>query len=509
MRSTSQAALVTLALRVTLGCDGSQTPADAGWDDIMLDVPPGGYARLVPNTAFEGVSWLVVGILPTDTSVDLTGATVSVDTHADHVRIVEQACNRLRCAVVIEADEFIDPIGQPIPRPIDAENVMLRVDPVSGQWMAATLTLFPLDYSNHSTTSSPLRLKGTFLMSSFTMAPGTRLEPNTSDLTGPGRLFVTGPVVVRGTVDVSGGDADSSTAGSASLASGAGGAAAAAGAGAGAGQAGIFGGAGGGGSHGGTGTAGEDGTGTGGEAGVSYGEMYLAALLGDEPGCGGSGGGGAVGAGGGGGGGALLVASLHSITFEDTVIDVSGGDGASGTSAGGGGSGGALWLIAPVVSGAAIVDATGGSGGTGTAATGGHGGAGRIRIDAATTGAALTLEPAFSSAGPIIDRSTLELIDADGMATVTGWATPGATVRIDVILQTGYGPGTARGFTSTAGGDGTFSLAIELLPGTSTLVASQQSGGISSTGMVGNTFEVGGSAVLGTALYVASVPAVE
>ena len=116
------------------------------------------------------------------------------------------------------------------------------------------------------------------------------------------------------------------------------------------------------------------------------------------------------------------------------------------------------------------------------------------------------LEPGFSTSGPVIDRTSIELLDADGGMTVTGWASPDATITLDVVPETGYGPGTPRSFTTTATSEGTFSLEIELTPGISRLVIRQQSGDVTSAGLVGNTFEVGGSVVQGTALYVASVP---
>lgn len=491
-----------------VGCSSEGGAADAATEDAALDVPPGGYASIVPNTAFEGVSWLVVSIEPADATVDLTGAVVSVDTHTEHVHVTEQACNRVRCAAVLAIDEFIDPIAQPVPRPIDAQNVTIRVDPPSGRWVAATLSVFPLDYASHSSAASPLRLRGTFLMSSFTMTGGAQLLPHTSDLLSAGRLFVTGPVVIEGGVDFSGGDAAGTAPGGAAPAGGGGGAPGAAGQGAGAGQGGLGGGAGGGGSYGGTGNAGADGAGTGGAAGSPYGDMSLESLLEGLPASGGSGGGGGADAAGGGGGGALLVVSLHSVTFGDAVIDAAGGAGGVGESGGGGGSGGAVLIAAPAIEGTASVTVTGGAAGEGTSASGGGGGAGRIRVDGDLSSASLTVEPGFFASGPVIDRDGLELIDGDGTMTVTGTAEAESLVTVEVIPESSGG-GAARTFSTTAGGTGAFELDVELEPGASRLVVRHQAGGAEQTAVVGNTFVVAGSSVIGTALYVASVPAGE
>ncbi len=493
---------------ILAGCNENKTPEDAIVDQVSEDgggveAPPGGWARIIPNTAFEGLTWLVIHIesQAIDGGPDLTGAVVSVDEYDDEVLIREQACNRARCAIVIEVTEFIGPVGQPIPPPIDARNVMLRVQPPSGDWMIGTLAVFPLDFTDHFTDTIPLRFKGHYMMSSFGMAAGTRMEVNTTDLTNPGRLFVAGPIEIAGIVDLSGGDAEGGTEGIAGLGAGAGGAASSAGAGPGAGLGGSGGGAGGGGSYGGTGLAGEDGGGTGGAAGATYGEINIECLMDPEShNCAGSGGGGAGAAGGGGGSGFLLL-SLDSITLTDATIDVSGGAGGDGASGGGGGSGGNVFLLAPTISGTATIDSTGGSGG---ASGGGAGGAGRIRLDGDLTGADLTLQPNFYFPGPVIDKATLELIDRDGAMTVTGWASPDTELRLAVD---NLSDNPDRNYDTVAGSDGTFTIDINVSPGISEMSITQNVGGLVSRGFVGNTFEVAGTtAVVGTILYIASVP---
>jgi hypothetical protein len=493
---------------ILAGCNETQTQEDAIIDQPVEDVggveaPPGGWARIIPNTAFEGVTWLVIHIASQamDGGPDLTGAVVSIDEFADEVLIREQVCNRARCAIVIEVTEFMGPVGQPIPPPIEAQNVMIRVEPPSGDWMIGTLAVFPLDFTDHFTDSMPLRFKAHYMMSSFSMAAGTRMEVNTTDLTNPGRLFVAGPIEIAGVVDLSGGDAEGGTEGRAGLGAGAGAAPSGAGIGPGAGSGGTAGGAGGGGSYGGAGLPGEDGGGTGGAAGVTYGDVDVECLMDpDSSNCAGSGGGGGGGAGGGGGSGFLLM-SLDSITLTDAILDVSGGAGGDGASGGGGGSGGNIMLLAPWISGTATIDSTGGAGG---ASGGGAGGAGRIRLDGAMTGADLTLQPNFHFPGPVIDKQTLELIDTDGAMTVSGWAEPDMELRLAVDNQSGN---PDRNYDVVTGSDGAFSLDINVSPGISEMSITQNVDGLVSRGFVGNTFEVAGTtAVVGTILYIASVP---
>ncbi|MBW2261058.1 MAG: hypothetical protein JRG91_03715 [Deltaproteobacteria bacterium] len=493
---------------ILAGCNENTSQEDAVIDLVTEDsggfeTPPGGWARIIPNTAFEGLTWLVIGIesQAIDGGPDLTGALVSVEEFSDEVLIREQACNRARCAIVIEVTEFMGPVGQPIPPPIEAQNVMLRIEPPSGDWMVATLAVFPLDFTDHFTDTMPLRLKGHYMMSSFRMAAGTRLEVNTTDISNPGRLFVAGPIEIAGVVDLSGGDAEGSTEGAAGLGAGAGGAASSAGVGPGAGLGGTGGGGGGGGSYGGTGMDGEDGGGTGGAAGASYGEINIECLMDpDSRNCAGSGGGGGGGAGGAGGSGFLLL-SLDSITLADAVIDVSGGAGGDGASGGGGGSGGNAFLLAPTISGTATIDSIGGAGG---ASGGGAGGAGRIRLDSDLTGADLTLQPNFYFPGPVIDKSSLELIDTDGAMTVSGWAEPDTELRLAVD---NLSDNPDRNYDVVAGSDGTFTLDINVSPGISKMILTQNVGGLISRGFVGNTFQVAGTtAVVGTILYIASVP---
>jgi hypothetical protein len=508
------------AALVAMGCsekkDVPDTTADTAVDDGGgLDGPPGGWARVIPNTAFEGLDWLVIGLQPQGSAgPDLTGAVVSIQGEfGDDVLITDQRCNRVRCAIVVEVKEFMPPIGQPIPPPIEAQNVMIQIDPPSGEWMVGTLSVFPLDFTDHYTDTMPLRFHGHYMMSSFRMTAGTLMEVNTSDLSAPGRLFVAGPVELAGLIDLSGGDAEGTTPGRAGLGAGAGGEEGAPGGmpggGPGGGQPGFSGGGGGGGSYGGAGTDGQDGTGTGGAAGATCGEANVECLVEAEAtGCGGSGGGGCRDAAGGGGGSGLLIVSLSSMILDGATIDVSGGAGGAGTSGGGGGSGGNLWLLSPEITGTATIDTTGGAGGGATTGgEGGNGGAGRIRIDGLADGADLTLRPAYHFSGPVIDRSSLELLDTDGHITVTGRADEGAELRLAVDNQSGFGD---RNFDAVAGSDGTFTIEVDLNPGISQLTLSQSLGGLLTYGYVGNTFEVAGTtAVVGTLLYVASVPDTE
>jgi hypothetical protein len=501
--------LVTICLAAA-GCSEKTTEPDVV-DSVIddaggFDAPPGGWARVIPNTAFEGLNWLVIGLQSQSAGggPDLTGATVTIDDFGDEVLISEQRCNRVRCALVIEVTEFMPPIGQPIPPPIEAQNVMLRIDPPSGEWMVGTLSVFPLDYTDHFTPSMPLRFKGHYMMSSFRMTAGTRLEANDSELESVGRLFVAGPVELAGLLDMPGGDALGTEPGLPGLGAGQGGASMAPGLGPGGGLAGTGGGGGGGGSYGGSGTAGDEGTGTAGAPGDTYGSMNVECVMDAEAAhCAGSGGGGGTSAAGGGGGSSMLVVSLDSITLDGAVFDVSGGTGGDGDGAGGGGSGGNIWLLAPRITGTAEIDSRGGTGGSG-ASSGGTGGAGRIRIDGEKSGATLTLSPDYSFSGPVIDKTTLELIDTDGHITVTGWADEGAELRIAVDNQSGF---SDRNFDGIAGTDGTFTIEVDLSPGVSSLTLSQNLSGLVTYGFVGNTFEVAGTtAVVGTLLYVASVP---
>jgi hypothetical protein len=499
---------------VLCACSEKRSEEDSTIDTTVeetpgLDVPTGGYARVIPNTTFEGLTWFVTGLQhQTDSGPDLTGAVVSMDTFADEVIIREQRCNRMRCAVVLEVTEFMEPTGQPIPPPITAQNVMLRIDPPSGEWMIGTLSVFPLDYTDHFTDTMPLRFKGTYMMSSFRMTAGTTMEVNPADLIESGRLFVAGPIELAGSILLGGADAEGTIPGTQGLGGGEGGGTGAAGAGPGAGTQGLSGGGGGGGSHGGLGTDGADGAGTGGTAGSGYGEINVECLIDPEAEqCGGSGGGGSTGAAGAGGGSALLMASCESITFDGGLIDVSGGDGAAGAAGGGGGSGGALGLIAPTISGTGTLDLTGGAGGAGSGGgDGGAGGAGRLRLDGEMSGADLTIQPNFHFPGPVIDRSTLELLDDDGHITVTGWASPGAQLRIAVDNRSGFAD---MNFDTIATAESTFTIEVTLNPGISLLTLSQNLDDVVSFGQVGNTFEVAATAVRGTLLYVASVPDTE
>lgn len=507
---------LALAVAVAAGCNENKTTPDVTIDWIAedepegIETPPGGWARVIPNTAFEGLTWLVVGFQSqSESGPDLTGAVVSVMEFSDQVIIHDQRCNRARCAIVMEVTEFMGPIGQPIPPPIESQNVLMRIDPPSGEYMIGTMAVFPLDFTDHRTDSMPLRFKGHYMMSSFRMLAGTLMEVNTSDLVNPGRLFVAGPITLMGTIDLSGGDAEAETAGIAGLGAGAGGSTAGAGLGPGAGSGGSAGGGGGGASYGGTGMAGEDGTGTGGAAGAPYGDMNIECLVdSDAIECAGSGGGGSTAAAGGGGGSGLLLVSLDSVTLEDTLIDVSGGTGGDGTSGGGGGSGGNIWLLTPTISGTATIDSRGGAGGSAsTGGSGGAGGAGRIRIDGDLSSASLTLQPDYHFSGPVIDKSSLELLDTDGHITVNGWASAGAELSLAIDNLSGFGD---RNYDAVAETDGTFTFEADLSPGISLLKLSQNVEGLVTYGYVGNTFEVAGTtAVVGTMLYVASVPDTE
>ncbi len=114
-----------------------------------------------------------------------------------------------------------------------------------------------------------------------------------------------------------------------------------------------------------------------------YGNNFLIPLMG------GSGGGGFGGSGGGGGGGAILIAANGSITINSPGnISANGGSSCCNSGSGGGGSGGAIRLVAALISGNGGVYASGGSGFSGLWSYQGNyypnsnqAGNGRIRFD--------------------------------------------------------------------------------------------------------------------------------
>ena len=492
--------------------DKSGGEEDAAIEYEIYEVEaPAGYAKITPNNTFEGITWFVADIT-TEEGADFSGAQVLPPAGAEAIHVIDWRCNNRRCGVVLSIDEYMDSTAQPIPRPIDADAVQLRIEKDSETW-EATLTVFPLEISRSAGPSYPLMLSGAYMVSSFTLTAGSSLTPNfsrVSELSRVSQLFVSGPIVIEGTVDFSGlaGDGEAGGLGGPSAGQGA-----AAGAspqeagGRGPGENGTDGGGGGGGGNAEAGWAGTDGAGTGGLGGSMYGDAGIECARSDTAQCGGSGGGRGCDAGGGGGGGTLYLLSLDTITFRDAVIMADGGDGAGGSCGGGGGSGGSVVLVAPRFSGNVTFSAAGGDGGAGSdGGAGGKGGFGRIRLDGNLSGAQITAgDPADIYAGPAVDRESLELLDVDGTAAVQGTCMAGAEVTISNLAMTEGGQVTAP--CSEAGA---FSMNVPLVPGANELFVSQQEEGLARVyGAIGNTFDIAATTVRGSRLIVVSVPEAE
>lgn len=164
-------------------------------------------------------------------------------------------------------------------------------------------------------------------------------------------------------------------------------------------------------------------------SGAAYGNTFLIPLIG---GSGGAGGTGSPGVGGGGGGGAVLIAS-------NTKVNVSGRINARGGTdngcAGGGGSGGAIRLVALRVEGGGLLDAR----------SAGSGGLGRIRVDTLERdGIALDFQGVSSVGGNLFTLPTsiprLDTVEVAGTAFPEGsqpgtillpfGSTPERTVKI-------------------------------------------------------------------------------
>lgn len=479
--------------------------------DIIEFEAPAGYARVTPNNVFEGSTWFAADIEAAEEGADFSGAQVFPPDGRDAIEIHEWRCNNKRCGVVLSIDEYLDSTAQPIPRPIDSDSVQLRIEKDRETW-EATLTIFPLEISRSSSTAYPLMLSCTYMVSSFSLTSGASLLPNFSnipDLARVSRLFVSGPILIEGTVDFSGRDGEGEQGGLGAPSAGEGGTGGASpgdAGGRGPGNNGVGDGGGGGGGHAEAGWAGTDGSGEGGLGGGSYGDGGLECARSDSDMCGGSGGGCGCDAGGGGGGGTLYLFSLDSITFIDAVVKVDGGKGADGGCGGGGGSGGSLVLVAPKITGNVTITADGGGGGTGgMGGSGGQGGMGRIRLDGNLAEAQITSSPEALYIGPAVDRDTLELIDTDGMSAVQGTCTPGADLLVNNMSMSEGGQVTV---TCTA--EGTFRADVPLVPGANELYLSQQvEGGARVYAQIGNTFDLEGSTVRGARLIIVSVPDAE
>ena len=133
-------------LSSTVACgDDEPTPGRDSGPALRL-------ARLTNAVAFEGQSRFVTEL--TVTEGDLTGATVIVPGGAP-VRLLEQQCSSSRCGLRFEVLDAQGNLGRPLPAPIDAAQVRLRVEPADGgtPWQAL-LSVYPLDVLRNTSTSS-------------------------------------------------------------------------------------------------------------------------------------------------------------------------------------------------------------------------------------------------------------------------------------------------------------------------------------------------------------------
>lgn len=259
------------------------------------------------------------------------------------------------------------------------------------------------------TTVLPLPPDGVLDYESITVEQGATLRFERNALNTPVTLFSSGPIVVNGTIDVSGSPGTATDGGQP-------------------GQGGFWGG-----KPGVLDLLPGPGLGPGGArlpdqvaahatmdsrfggSAVVYGNKYALQLNG------GSGASGRSGSGGGGGGGAILLCSDVSIEINGLIDARGGGDSGNG----GGGSGGCIRAVAPIVSGNGTLDAFGGFRRFG--GTLGSGGAGWIRIDAldrrqmslnlqtATTARSQgTILVARLPAEPVLSIVSVAGIDSDG-----------------------------------------------------------------------------------------------
>lgn len=267
-----------------------------------------------------------------------------------------------------------------------------------------------------------------------------------------------GPVMIDGTVDVSGGGGI----GQAYASPGPGGFRGGLGwtigqkNGAGFGFGGAFvGNMGGGGGYGETGeNAGNSGGGAGGK---TYGSPFNFPLIGGSGGAGALwNGGGNVESSGGAGGGAILIASDLSISVSGSIRALGGGPGGgSNPEFAGGGSGGAIRLLGNSVTLGASSNVTA-AGHKVASQYGGDGGNGRIRIEANGSGSIQLLknpigvlstsETPGTPFPPVLPKVWVDSIDVSGQNYVTGGIDPKAVLSVpgsaDVQIPSGAGPAT-------------------------------------------------------------------
>jgi hypothetical protein len=253
---------------------------------------------------------------------------------------------------------------------------------------------------------------------------------NISSHDSPVYMLATGDVTIAGTIDVSGGNATTTTPGIGGVGGYDGGYGGGhnidggKGCGPGGGGPGISGGdptdnAGG----GGFGTAGYSGGSSGGAGGVTYGNSRLLPTIGGSGGGGGGGKSTIMGSFGGGGGGAIIIASSTSISITG-LVDASGGDAYTKSGSyggGGGGSGGAVKLIAGTITGNGWISAIGGYG----ISSGGNGGAGRIRIEADNNYRTASTDPIYTFGAPTsVFLSGMPTLSIDTIADTSAPSNP-------------------------------------------------------------------------------------
>jgi len=182
IRIFCRAALVCVAALWAAACGGGDSGQDVEieYDLYELD-PPAGYARMTPNNAFEGSTWFVADMEAIEPGDDLTGAVVLPPDDRDSIHVLAYHCNNRRCGVVIGIDEYLPSTTQPIPVPIDADSVQLRIERGTDRW-ESTLTVFPLEISRSSSPSYPLMLSETYMVSSLTISSGASLTVNFSNV---------------------------------------------------------------------------------------------------------------------------------------------------------------------------------------------------------------------------------------------------------------------------------------------------------------------------------------
>lgn len=440
-------------------CPGGRVQLDA------IDVPgatyewtgPNGFSANVRNPAIESVDAAAVGAYTLVMTVDgcrsqpVTTDVVLAEGQQFVQGDTEHFADNANSEVVVSDDRVV----------LDS---MVDVGDGSGG-----------DYNPATNTA----LSGMNYFSSVTIPAGV-----TVSATGTEPLIIrsTGPVVIDGTLDASGGAGTNGVSfstfgiGGAGVAGGGNGgngvfSASAgpltgnAGTGQGAGLGGTgWSGAGGGGYAANGGTAGP----TGGVGGSAYGSPDLAMMLGGSGGGGGSGGVN-CGSGGGGAGGGVIVIAAPSILITGAVRangGNGGSDGGGNCGAGGAGSGGAVWLQADILDITGSVTATGGVGGVSTNVgspyygVGGNGANGRIRLDSSARTIAGVISPASG-----YDSTTL--------------ASPGTTVAT-------VAPAALCSWTTidyTVDEPGSSDVTIDILSGTGTVLMSDVASGADLSGL--------------------------